>query len=172
MFWRLRSRDLFRGWTCVLRELRRGLLLRFHGGNCLCDVHSLWRGYLFNHGRCDCADGLPRMRSWVVLGSCRCIGFVRLHDLPLGLLRSNDGRDELHELPRWPICGGQCRGLCELRSGHVPDELHFGELHGLRCGILQPRYGAVGVLRVCGRIVLREHGASGDKFVRCRKVFN
>jgi hypothetical protein len=159
MLWRLRRRDVFWGWTGVVRELWRGVLLGFSRGSILNDLRGLWRRHLLDHGRGDCTDDLPRLWSWVVLGDSWCCGFVNLLGLPLGILRSNDGRHELHELPRGPIrrrCG---RGLCELRSGHVPDELHFGHLHSLCSRNVQPRYGSVVVLRVRGGIVLREHGA-------------
>ncbi len=159
MLWQLRRRDVFWGWTGVVRELWRGVLLGFSRSDILNDLPGLWRGYLLDHGRGDRTDDLPRLWSWVVLGDRWCSGFVDLLGLSLGILRSNDGRDELHELPRGPIrrrCG---RGLCELRSGHVPDELHFGHLHSLCSRNVQPRDGTVVVLRVRGGIVLREHGA-------------
>ena len=159
MLWRLRRRDVFGGWTGVVRELWRGVLLGFSRGNILNELRGLWRGYLLDHGRGDCTHDLPRLWSWLVLGDRRRCGFVNLLGLPLGILRSNDGRHELHELPRGPIRRGRGRGMCELRSGHVRDELHFGSVHSLCCRNLQPRYGTVDVLRVRGRIVLREHGA-------------
>ncbi len=165
MLWGLCRREVFGGWAGVLRELCRGVLLRFDRGNIRNDLRGLWRGYLLHDDRGDCADDLPRLRSWLVFGSCRCSGFIHLLGLPLGIIRSNDRSHELHELPRRPIRRCRSRGLRELRSGHVPDELHFGELHGLRCRKLQPRNGTVGVFCMRRRIFLLEHRAPCKHFV-------
>ena len=126
MLWRLRRRDVFGSWTSVVRELWRGVLLGFSRGNILNDLRGLWRRHLLDHGRGDCTDDLPRLRSWVVLGDRRRCCFINLLGLPLWILRSNDGRDELHKLPSRPIRRGRGRGMCELRSRQVSDEFHFG----------------------------------------------
>jgi len=83
MLWRLCRRDVFGGWTGVVRELWRGVLLGFSRGDILHDLPGMWRGYLLDHGRGDCTHDLPRLWSWVVLGDRRRCGFVNLLELPL-----------------------------------------------------------------------------------------
>jgi len=164
----LRSGQLFTCWGRGVYELPCGKLLRSYGRLDFIVMRVLLSRNLFNGCWRKLLGDLPGLRSRHVLDDGRRLEVVNLRELLDGLLHRDDGRHELHELPCRPVRRGLSGLVCELRSGHVPDELHFGELHGLFDRVLQPSYGTVCMPSLFGGIVLCEHGAAGTRPVLSR----